>query len=182
MFVPAPPIPALPVQAYVPPPIVGASPIVHAEAEAPENLGPQWGQAFWAKTYTSFSNVPVDLDRLQKSLILLKGGRGNPVTVSWSLLQQRPAEKPRGRNRVDNDRMKPGDLALVRRYKYYRFTGVYDPQSREVICAPAMVAGTEPWDGGPRTYNYIDPATGLIHRIVEKCKFLGAHMNGCNVP
>lgn len=182
VFAPAPPIPAMPVQAYVPPPIVGAAPVVHAEAEAPENLGPQWGQAFWAKTYTSFSKVPVDLDRLQKNLIPLKGAKGNPVTISWSLLQQRPAGKSGGRNRVDDDKMKPGDLALVRRYEYYQYTGVHDPQSREVICAPALVVGTEPCDSGPRTYNYTDPVTGLIHKIVEKGKFLGAHMDGYNVP
>ena len=182
VFAPAPPIPAMPVQIYVPPAVVGQPPVVIAEADPPENKEAQWGPAFWVKVYTSQSKVPVNLDRLQKNLVPLKNGNGVEVKIDWSLLQQRPAGNHGGRNRVDNDQIKNGNLALVRRYEYYRYTGVYDLLSREVICAPPIAAGTNACDSGPQAYTYLDPVTLVGHKINEKGKFLGAHMDGYNVP
>jgi hypothetical protein len=182
VFAPAPPIPAMPVQVYVPPVAPGVASVVIAEADPPENKEAQWGPAFWVKVYTSQSKVPIDLDKLQKNLIPLKNGKGVEVSIDWSLLQQRPAANHGGRNRVDNDKIKNGNVALVRRYEYYRYIGVYDPLSHEVICAPPIVAGTKACDGGPQTYTYVDPVTHVSHKINEKGKFLGAHMNGFNLP
>lgn len=185
-FAPAPPIPAMPVQVYLPPVVQGVAPVVHAVAEAPENSEPTWGQAFWIKTYTSYSKVPVDLDKLQKNLIPLKGVIGTPVTTTWAILQRMPAGGVPGKvekEEVNDDAMGGAKLALVRRYEYYRFTGYYDPSTHEAQCAADLgVPGYDDCKVGPKSYIAIDPDTGLSRKFVEKGKFIGAHMDGYNIP
>jgi hypothetical protein len=123
VFAPAPPIPPMPGQVYVPP-AGGQPPVVHEVAEAPENAEPQWGQAFWVKTYTSQAKAVVDLDLLQKNLIPLKNAKGAPkVTVTWALLQRPPAGVVGEKEDVEDEAMGAGNVALIRRYEYYQFTG-----------------------------------------------------------
>jgi hypothetical protein len=181
-FPPAPPIPAMPVQAYAPPAAPGVAPIVHAQAEAPENPEPTWGPAYWVKTYTSFSKVPVNLDGLQKNLIPLKAAPGKPVKISWALLQKPPPGVAGEKEDVNDDPVGAGNLAIVRRYEYYQFTGYYDPETHEASCGADLGQPYNDCTVGPRSFTYTDPDTLVTRKIVEKGKFLGAHMNGFNIP
>src|SRR5262249_6963722 len=64
-----PPTPVL----TAPPPLPGGPPVVHVEAEAPENHDPevnpakQYGDAYWIRITTLYSNRPAVLDVLQKA-------------------------------------------------------------------------------------------------------------------
>lgn len=190
VFPPAPPLPIKPVQVYVPPVVAGQPPVIHAVAEAPlpENpdpVEPQWGKAVWVKTYTSFGNAPANLDALQKNLIPLKGVKGTPVKITWALLQQAPAGVPLEKMEVDDDAIPKGKVAVTKRYEYYDYTGVYDLTTREAICAPELAGGNGPCTRGPVNYAYVDAISGEggpSRTVREKGKFLGAHMNGYNIP
>ncbi len=178
-------IPPSPVYAYVPPnPAVALPPHVVAVAEAPEPVvpEPQWGKAYLVKTFTSFAKAPANLDQLQKAKVPMRNTPKTKVRISWGLLQRAPAGAEAAEKvEQDDDAMVNGDVAVVRRYEYYDFNGLYDAETHEAICAPEPVGGNGPCFP-PRAYTYVDPATGASKRYVEKGKFLGAHMNGFNIP
>jgi hypothetical protein len=188
VFAPVQPIPPMPVQNYVPPAAPALPPVIHAVAEAPEAAEPapaQWGEAFWVKTFTSVSKVPVDLDNLQKNRIPLKNAAGAPkVKIGWALLQRAPAGAAveLEKKEIDDDPVPAGGAGLIKRYEYYRYSGVYDLDTLEAICAPELPKSNGPCTSGPRAYTYTDPVTALSRRVNEKGKFVGAHMDGFNLP
>ena len=60
------------------------------------------------------------------------------MEVSWSLLQQDPPDGGRQRKRgklVNQGNAGNGNHAVVRRYEYYKYAGVYDPITHEALCA-----------------------------------------------
>ena len=176
-------LPPSPVLAYVPPAAPGLPAVVHAEAAPPEPADPaepQWGPAYLVKTYTSFARVPADLDLLQKNRIPLIGKKGNPVRITWSLLQAAPAGVPGEKLEIEDEPIVNGNVAVTKRYEYFRFTGLFDPENHEAICGPEGPAGNGPCSR-PQTYYYTDPVTGVRRRIVERGNFVGAHMNAFNV-
>jgi hypothetical protein len=177
-------LPPSPVLAYVPPAVVGAPPVVHAVAAPPEPAEPveaQWGPAFLVKTYTSFAKVPADLDLLQKNKIPLVNKKAQKVRISWALLQTAPPGEVGEKAEVDDDAIDKGNVAVTRRYEYFRFTGKFDPATHEAICGPEGPYSNGPCST-PQTYFETDPVTGIKTRYVEKGKFVGAHMNAFNVP
>ena len=180
------PIAPQPVYAYVPPVAVGQPPVVHAVAQAPEdpNLAdPQFGPARWVKTYTSFAKVPANLDALQANLVPRKGKPGVPVKITWDVLQRAPAGVNAEKEAIDDDPVDgaKGFVAVVKRYEYYDYTGVYDPETHEVICAPELPTGNGPCTRGPINYTYVDPVSGVSRTVREKGKFLGAHNDAVNL-
>jgi hypothetical protein len=182
------PIAPQPVYNYVPPAVVGQPPVVHAVAEAPENpdpADPQYGEARWVKTYTSYSKVAAGLDNLQANLIPRRPKVGQPVKITWDVLQRAPAGAvpEMEKEAVDDDAVDKGKgyVAVLKRYEYYAFTGVYDPETHEAICAPELLHGNGPCTRGPVIYTYVDPVTGVSSRIKEKGKFLGAHNDAVNL-
>lgn len=178
------PVPPMPGVAYIPPAVVGAPPVVRAVAEAPEKpdpLDPQFGDAMWVKTYTSAAVQGADLDALQANLVPRKNVRGGVrVKIAWAVLQRPPADARHGAGEkqeveddpIDHDK---GQVGVTKRYEYYAYTGVYDPETHEAICAPEPVGGNGPCTQGPKNYLYTDPVTGIVRKVREKGKFLGAH-------
>jgi len=171
------PIAPAPIQAYVPPPLPGNPAIVHAVAQAPEQPEKpeaQWGEASWLLTYTYTVPAQVDLDQLQANLLLNHSVKGVRVRKNWQLLQKAPlggeaAEK----QEVDDDPVDAAHKALIKRYVYYTYSGRYDPETHEALCA---VVPKSPGDClRPFVYDYIDPATGKKTRIKEQGRFMGAH-------
>ena len=62
-------------------------------------------------------------------------------------------------------------------------TDYYDPSTHEAQCAADLgVPGYDDCKVGPKSYIAIDPDTGLSRKFVEKGKFIGAHMDGYNIP
>lgn len=181
-----PPIAAQPAAVFVPPVVVGKPPVVHMVAEAPENpdpADPQWGEARWVKTYTSFTKEAPNLDLLQANLVPRKPAKGVPVKITWDLLQRPPAGGVGEKEAVDDDPVDKGKgfVAVVKRYEYYGFTGVYDPETHEAICAPELPHGNGPCTRGPVNYTYVDPVSGLSSKIKERGRFLGAHNDAVNI-
>ncbi len=180
-----PPISPMPALVYVPPAVPAALPVVHAVAQAPEKpdpLDPQWGTAVWVKTYTSFAKAPVNLDDLQANKVQRKPAKGTKLYIRWALLQRAPAGAVAEKEDVEDDGIPAGMMGQVKRYEYYHYTGVYDPETHEAICAPELPKSNGPCTSGPRNYTYLDPFTGLSRKIVEKGSYFGAHMEAVNVP
>ncbi len=148
----------------------GAPPLVHAVAEAPENEGillqGLFGNAYWVKTFTSFSRVQADLDKLQKNYVPMQKGNGVKVRITWTLLQRAPAGEPGEKAEIEDEVIDKGNVQVTKRYEYYRYAGSYDPENHEAQCGG---------DGGCSK-----PVTGL-NGVNEKGQFLGAHMNAYDV-
>jgi len=176
-------LPPSPVLSYVAP-APGLAPVVHAVAEAPEAAEPipdLWGPAYLVKTFTSFGKVPADLDELQKNRIPLVNKKTQKVRIRWALIQAPPPGMAGEKAEVDDDAIAAGDVAMTRRYEYYRFTGKFDPENHEAICAPEKPGSNGPC-ALPRTWYETDPVTHATTRYIEKGPFLGAHMNAFNLP
>ncbi len=177
------PIAPTPSYYYVPPVVAGQPPVVHAVAQAPEKpepADPQFGPARWVKTYTSYLKHAPDLDALQANLVPRKNAPGVRVVISWDVLQKPPAgiaAEALEKEAVDDDAVDgaKGYVAVVKRYEYYDYTGVYDPETHEVICAPEPAGANGPCTQGPKNYLYADPVSGLSRKVKEKGKFMGAH-------
>ncbi len=159
-----PPSPIL----YQNPPAPGQPPQVHAEAHAPEppENEPMWGDAVWVRTFTSFSEVPAELDKLQKNLVPMRSRRKQKVRITWSLLQQAPAGEAGEAAEVEDEDIPPGNVEVTKRYEYFAYNGAYDPENHEAMC------------GGDDSCDR--PVFGLNGKW-ERGKYLGAHMNAFNV-
>lgn len=125
-----PPAPVL-----TPAPVVPAKPpAVHVVAEAPEqkqyeNAG-LCSDAYWLKTYMSYSPKQADLNQLQKNLVPMKGPK---VAIAWKLLQRCPPSVDVDKAEAEDDAVPKGNIQLVKRHEYYRYAGAYD-SNHEVVC------------------------------------------------
>ncbi len=143
-----PPAPPAPVPVYIPHPIVVALPPAQPAAQPvidfqiqlpplpppPPAAPPQWGDAKWVKVFKSEADNAVDLNDLMA---------GNPavpdesqVETPWKLLQSNPNNPNSGVLHSSNT---PGNgkHAVVRRYEFYKYTGVFDPSTHEALCGGA---------------------------------------------
>jgi len=149
------------------PPAPGAPPVVHAVAQAPEQPERlalnQFSDAYWLKTFTSYSPKHADLNKLQMNLVPMKGPG---VVIGWALVQRAPVGVAGEKSDVEDDSIPPGDVQVVKRYEYYTYNGAYDPETHEVNC------------GGDNSCNV--PVLGLNGQF-ELGKFIGAHMNAYDV-
>ncbi len=112
-------------------------PVVVAEIQAPPAPPAQFGDARWVKVYKNEVQRPVDLDELVGDNHPIVPENAAQLEVSWSLLQQDPpGGNQRRRGKLANQgNLGNGNRAVVRRYEYYQYTGVYDPVTHEALCA-----------------------------------------------
>ena len=131
-------IPASPVLVVAPPVAPAAPPVIQAVARAPADAGgdpnrpqalePQFGDAYWVKTVTTYSQQQAQLDNLQiKVLGKLKTSR----TISWKLLQRAPGVGANAgmadREDNENDQFPNAKYVQVtKQYQYFKFAGAYD--------------------------------------------------------
>lgn len=124
--------------AYTPP--AGAAPArvmaaidaVAPDAEQPDNAA-RWGAAFWVKSYTTKVQQNIDLGNL------LRGdeqAERAEIETEWSLLQRPPAGGDGANERLDSPEIDLGDAdkAVIRRYEFYRYTGLVNPEDGEARC------------------------------------------------
>lgn len=152
-----------PVWVVVPAPVVGAPPVVAAQiqAPAPEN-NVEFGEALWVKVFTTEIDRPVGLEELI-------GGEGvineveNHTEVEWALMQMDLGNNG-GRGEMHNGGNGAGNNAdaVIRRYEFYRYAGVYDPESHEAKFIKDAIFGDSnpnPSDVG----NYLGAQNGAVN-------------------
>ncbi len=212
-------IPPTPVLA-VAPPVVNQPPVVVAVAAAPvdahqnpvepQEVNPQYGDAYWLKTTTFYANQRAQLDALQKANV--KKAKGTK-TVLWKLVQKPPFNNAANglvREAAENDQLPANAVQVTKQYEYFKFSGAYDSETHEALCDSfygSLKAATAALAGLPATttqvscqnangddypfsgvYYTIDPgANGGNGGVVKVAKggdlgtYLGAHINAYNV-
>ncbi len=129
-------IPA-PVWTVVPPANPGLPPVVVAEVQAPPAPPAQFGDAQWVKVYKTEQQAKVDLLQLVGENHAVVPEAAAQVETAWSLLQRDPPggnQRRRGKL-VNQGGAGNGNHAVVRRYEFYEYAGVYDPLTHEALCA-----------------------------------------------
>jgi len=136
------PAPAGPVA--VPTPTVSVEPVdpakpelgqavVHEIRGAPSRIGKQYGDAEWVKIYKLDVGRKVDLEELMRGNAVVPNDTN--AETDWKLVQHNRNSK--GNSGVLRSKSGSGSSshAVVRRYEFYHFTGQYDPDSHEAVCA-----------------------------------------------
>ena len=205
-------IPASPVLVVAPPVAPAAPPVIQAVARAPADAGgdpnrpqalePQFGDAYWVKTVTTYSQQQAQLDNLQiKVLGKLKTSR----TISWKLLQRAPGLGANAgmadREDNENDQFPNAKYVQVtKQYQYFKFAGAYDSETHQALCdnfygsqAATLANGAtvqvscqnaagNDWPF-TRSYWTLDPGPNkaVYSKGGNLGTYLGAHMNAYNV-
>jgi hypothetical protein len=146
-------IPA-PVWTAVPPANPGLPPVVVAEVQAPPPPQPVvFGDAQWLKVYKTEAAAPVqNVDDLVGDNPALVPQDPAELETAWSLLQADPPalagnKKQRGKF-ANQGNLGNGHHAVVRRYEYYKYAGVYDPVTHEALCADGTCTAPGPGELG----------------------------------
>jgi uncharacterized repeat protein (TIGR02543 family) len=127
-------------------------PVIVAQVQAPPPPAPAvFGDAQWVKVYKTEQAGKVDLEQLVGDNHVVVPEAAAQVEVSWSLLQQDPPnggkQKQKGKL-VNQGNLGNGNHAVVRRYEYYKYAGVYDPITHEALCADLTCTAPSPGELG----------------------------------
>jgi hypothetical protein len=143
-----------PVWTVVPPANPGLPPVVVAEVQAPPPPQPVvFGDAQWVKVYKMEHAGKVEaVDDLVGDNPALVPEDAAHLEVNWSLLQADPpalAGNKRQRGKLaGGGNVGNGNHAVVRRYEYYKYAGVYDPITHEALCADLTCTAPGPGELG----------------------------------
>lgn len=123
-----------PVWSTAPPPAPAAPIPVRAVIQPPPpppNF--EFGEALWVKIFVTEQKSKVDLDHL------VSGDPAVPdepaeVETEWTILQSRPNAPGNGEIESEAPASEAAE-SVIRRYEFYKYTGLYDPESHEALCA-----------------------------------------------
>jgi hypothetical protein len=135
----------------VPPANPALPPVVVAEVQAPPAPPAQFGDAQWVKVFkTEQAGAVANVDQLVGDNHAVVPENAAQLEVNWSLLQQDPpGGNQRRRGKLANQgNVGNGNHAVVRRYEYYKYAGVYDPATHEALCADLKCAAPSPGELG----------------------------------
>lgn len=170
-------------------------PIV-AVAEAPENEGPTWGPAYFAKTTTIVQpanpNAALNLAGLQKVNI-----KALPKTtkkyISYNVLQRPPIGAPPGeveKDDVEDNNAPPAAAQVTKQYEYWTFAGPLD-DTGQTLCNDAYKSVTDYNNGNPiasgdschigGSFYTLDVNDNFVFVKTNQGRYLGAHINAVQV-
>ena len=124
-----------PVWDVIPDPNPAAPPQVVAQVEAPEPPeGFEFGEALWVKVFTTEFEDPTELEDLVGDNVHVQEAE---TEIEWQLLQK-------DFNNPDSGKLEsgygvpvgPNAASILRRYEFYEFSGVYDPETHEAQFEP----------------------------------------------
>lgn len=108
-------------------------PVVVAKVEAPDPVNFEFGKAIWAKVFTTEIEGQVELEDLLRGNPFLEQAAGN-TEIEWQLLQK-DSGNPLSGILENGDAAAVGEMAeaVIRRYEFYDFTGLYDAETHEAL-------------------------------------------------
>lgn len=125
---------------FVPAPILtlapAANPVnpvaVQAVIQAPPANGGQFGDAIWAKVFTTVveNSEPVHLNDLVLGNAVVPPD--SETEIEWYLLQTNP-EAGALAEKIDEGDVLEGRESVTRRYEFYEYKGGYDPENHEAL-------------------------------------------------
>jgi len=126
---------AQPTWVILPPPQPAAPPVVVAEINAPEAANPaQFGDAQWVKVFKTELGREVGLDELMSDNAVVPQDAAQ-VETAWKLIQSSPPTSRKQKGKLANSgSLGSGSHAVLRRYEFYTYTGLYDPLTHEAVC------------------------------------------------
>jgi hypothetical protein len=115
-----------------PAPVAGDPPVVEALIEAPQPEDEaKFGEAIWVKVFTTELENDVELEDLIGGNPVIDQALGE-TEIEWQLLQTDPGNPESGKLESGYGvPVGPDAASIVRRYEFYRYSGVYDPESNE---------------------------------------------------
>jgi hypothetical protein len=140
-----------PIWTYVPPANPGLPPVIVAEVPAPPPPPALFGEAQWVKVYKNeLGRRIANVDELVGDNPAVVPADAAHLETSWSLLQaDPPGQGQRRRGKLANQgNLGNGNHAVIRRYEYYQYAGVYDPITHEALCADPLCAAPAPGELG----------------------------------
>jgi len=116
------------------PPGAPAVPLVVAEVQAPApEAGNEFGDALWVKVYTTELEDEVELEDLIAGQPQVDLALEN-TEIEWQLLQVELGNPDSGK--LENEGVEEGaGKTVLRRYEFFDFSGLYDPESHEALFA-----------------------------------------------
>ena len=139
-----------PVWTVLPPANPALPPVVVAEVQAPPAPPARFGDAQWVKVYKNEVQGQVQLEDLVGDNHVAVPADAAHLELNWRLLQQDPpGGNQRQRGKLANQgNAGNGNHAVVRRYEYYNYAGVYDPLTHEALCADLTCTSPGPGELG----------------------------------
>ena len=142
-----PPTPVPMPNYYVVPPVqAGDPPQLEVEIDAPEPAeAPElYGEAQWMRVYVTELPREVALEELVADNPAVVPMDPSQLEIDWDIIQAEPASgggggggggnQERGRKRGSGN-IEPTTRSIVRRIEMYAYTGAYDPDTNEALCA-----------------------------------------------
>jgi hypothetical protein len=158
----------LPAPAYVVVPAVPgagqppAPPVVQAVIQAPEPVQPpekpeaQWGTAIWVKVFTTELEDAPKLEDLVGGNARLKNLE---TETEWQLLQKDPGDPLSGVLESGYGvPVGPKAASILRRYEFYKFGGLYDPEDNH-----AILEGNDSNPAGLDVGTYLGAQNGAVN-------------------
>jgi len=139
-----------PVWVAVPPAAPGLPPVIVAEVQAPPPPPARFGDAQWVRVYKAERQGKVDLNDLVGDNHAVVPENAAQLETNWSLLQADPpggGQRKRGKL-ANQGNAGNGNHAVVRRYEYYRYAGIYHAITHEALCADPTCAAPGPGELG----------------------------------
>jgi hypothetical protein len=110
---------------------------VVAKIEAPElPEGVEFGDALWVKVFTTEFEHPIELEELVGDNNLVQQAE---TEIEWQLLQKEFNNPLSGQLESGlGVPVGPNAASILRRYEFYEFSGVYDPETHESLFDPGF--------------------------------------------
>ncbi|MGD9632131.1 MAG: hypothetical protein AB7G28_21000 [Pirellulales bacterium] len=113
-----------PTWTYIPPAVPGGAPVLRAEVE-PVEVHPQQPDSVWMKVFKTEFDRPVELAELMSANGIVPEDAAETET-EWELLEG-------GKMDQAEDDVPEGKKSVIRRYEFYQYTGLYDPEEHEAL-------------------------------------------------
>jgi uncharacterized repeat protein (TIGR02543 family) len=131
----------LPKVGILPPPQPGQQPVVVFQIPVPPPPPPpvprpelQFGEAKWVKVLKNDAQQAVVVDQLlEDDPVVPNDGNPAQVEIGWKLLQFNP-HSPSSGVLTNQAQLGQGSKAVIRKYEFYKYSGVYDAATHAAIC------------------------------------------------
>jgi len=139
-----------------------APPQVVAKVEAPQPQGVEFGEALWVKVFTTEFDDPIKLEDLVADNAHVQQAE---TEIEWQLLQKDVNNPLSGLLESGfGAPVGPNAASILRRYEFYEFSGIYDPETHEALFDPGF-GDSNP---GPNDVGtYLGSQNGAVNLVPE---------------
>ncbi len=159
-----------------PPPVPNNPPVVVAEVEPPVPAnGFQFSDAYWVKVYVTQWKRRLALNQLVTDNPAVPN-LPSETEAEWEIFQKNPNLPGLGKLRHQGN-LNRGSYSVVRRLEFYKYTGAYDAETHEALCADGSCNVPGPGElgdylGAQMTASNFTQANQVTSVTVQKYNFV----------